>query len=121
MSRNGDRVTFNITYYPVFKNIRINLGELHILHAPDEQHRKVFTDIPRIGFKNVKSLKDHLVRSDLPKIDVASNSGPCGGKRPPCELCKLTKKSSTFKKRNSEEIYHIQNLLIAIPKTQYIF
>ena len=23
MSRNDDRVTFNITYYPVFKNIRI--------------------------------------------------------------------------------------------------
>ena len=51
-SRNDDRVTFNITYYPVFKNIRIVLEELHILLAPDEQHRKVFADIPRIGFKN---------------------------------------------------------------------
>ena len=107
MSRNDDRVTFNITYYPVFKNIRIVLEELHILLAPDEQHRKVFTDIPRIGFKNGKSLKDHLVRSVLPKIDVAGNSGPCGGKRPPCELCKLMKKTSTFKKRNSDETYHI--------------
>ena len=92
-SRNDDRVTFNITYYPVFKNIRIVLEELHILLAPDEQHRKVFTDIPRIAFKNGKSLKDHLVRSVLPKIDVAGNSGPCGGKRPSCELCKLMKKS----------------------------
>ena len=59
-SRNDDRVTFNITYYPVFKNIRILLEELHIFLAPDEQNRKVFTDIPRIGFKNGKSLKDHL-------------------------------------------------------------
>ena len=83
MSRNDDRVTFNITYYPVFKNIRIVLEELHILLAPDEQHRKVFTDIPRIGFKNGKSLKDHLVRSVLPKIDVAGNSDPCGRKKPP--------------------------------------
>ena len=54
MSRNDDRVTFNVAYYPVFKNIRILLEELHILLAPDEQHRKVFTDIPRIGFKNGK-------------------------------------------------------------------
>ena len=79
-SRNDDRVTFNITYYPVFKNITIVLEELHILLAPDEQHRKVFTDIPRIGFKNGKSLKDHLVRPVLPKIDVASNSVHAVGK-----------------------------------------
>ena len=111
MSRNDDRVTFNITYYPVFKDFRIVLKELHILLAPDEQHRNVFTDIPRIGFKNGKSLKDHLVRSVLPKIDEAGNSGPCGGKRPPCELCKLMKKTSTFKKRNSNEIYHIHQAL----------
>ena len=94
-SRNDDRVTFNITYYPVFKNIRIVLEQLHILLAPDEQHRNVFTDIPRIGFKNGKNLKDDLVRSVLPKIDETGNSGPCGRKRPPCELCKLTKKTST--------------------------
>ena len=40
MSRNVDRVTFNITYYPVFKNISIVLEELHILLPPDEQHKK---------------------------------------------------------------------------------
>ena len=50
MSRNDDRVTFNIKYYPVRKN-RIILEELHILPTTDEQHREVFTDIPRIGFK----------------------------------------------------------------------
>ena len=31
--------------------LRIILEELHILLAPDEQHRKVFTDISRIDFK----------------------------------------------------------------------
>ena len=118
-SRNDDRVTFNITFHPVFKKIRIVLEELHILLAPDEQHRKVFTDIPRIGFKISKSLKDHLVRLVLPKIDVASNSGPYGGKRPPCELCKLMKKTSIFKKRNSDKTYNIHQALKA-PKTQYI-
>ena len=111
MSRNDSRVTFNITYYSVFKNIRNVLEELHILLAPDEQHKKILTDIPRIGFKYGKSLQDHLVRSVLPKIDVAGHSGPCSGKRPPCKLCKLMKKTSTFKKRNSDEIYHIHKPL----------
>ena len=46
-------VFFNIMYYPVAKNRDI-LEELHILLAPDEQHRKVFKDIPRLGFKAVK-------------------------------------------------------------------
>ena len=41
MSTNDGRVTFNVTYYPIFKNIRNTLEELHILLAPDEQHRKV--------------------------------------------------------------------------------
>ena len=49
MSKNDDQVTFDITYYPVFKNRNI-LEELHILRALDEQYRKVFTDIPRICF-----------------------------------------------------------------------
>ena len=115
MSRNEDTVTFNITYYlafMVFKNIRSILkSSIFYLHQTIGKFRKVFTDFPRIVFKNGKSLKDHLVRPVLPKIDVADKSGPCCGKRPPCELCKQMKKTSTFKKRNSEEIYHIHKPL----------
>ena len=58
MPRNDDRFTFNITYYPVFTNIINILEELLILIAPDEQYKKFFTIIPRIGFKNGKSLKN---------------------------------------------------------------
>ena len=54
MSRDDDRVNFNIIYYLVFKNLRNILEEFHILLAPDEQQRKVFADIPRIGFQNSK-------------------------------------------------------------------
>ena len=60
MSRNDDRVTFNINIL-CLKNIRIILKKFNILLASEEQHRKVLTDIPRIGFKNGESLKDHLV------------------------------------------------------------
>ena len=33
LSRNDDRVTYNIMYYPVFKNIGNILEQLHILFA----------------------------------------------------------------------------------------
>ena len=59
--------------------------------------------------------------SVLPKIDIAGNSGPCGGKKLPCELCKLMKRASTFKKRNFDECYRIHQGLNCHPKTQYIF
>ena len=55
MSRNDDRATFNNTYYLVFKSIRNILEESHILLAPDEQHGKVFTNIPRAVLKTVKA------------------------------------------------------------------
>ena len=31
------KITFNITYYPVFQNIRNTLQELHLLLAPDKE------------------------------------------------------------------------------------
>ena len=52
-----NKLTFNITYYPVFQNVRNILQELHILLTPDKEHKKVFQDIPIVGFRNGKSLK----------------------------------------------------------------
>ena len=52
MSRNDDRVTFNITYYPVFKNRNI-LDEMHFLLVPDEHHRKVLHKFPEQVSKTV--------------------------------------------------------------------
>ena len=33
------KLTFNITYYPVFQNIRNILQELHLLLTPDKEHK----------------------------------------------------------------------------------
>ena len=46
------KLTFNITYYPVFQNMRNILQELHLLLAPDKEHEKVFPDVPVVGFHN---------------------------------------------------------------------
>ena len=54
-----NKLTFNITYYPIFQNVRNILQELHILLTADQEHKNVFQDIPVVGFRNGRSLKDH--------------------------------------------------------------
>ena len=82
-----NKITFNITYHPVFWNIRNILEELHVILPSDDGLKKVFPDFPMIDFKINKNLKKHLVRSQLPDLDEVGRSKPCGGKRPPCHLC----------------------------------
>ena len=36
------KLTFNITYYPAFQNVRAIMEELHILLTPNKEHKKVF-------------------------------------------------------------------------------
>ena len=57
--------------------------------------------MPIIGFKNDRSLKDHLVRAVLPKVDAEGRSKPCGGKKRSCEVCKLVNDTSHFKRRDT--------------------
>ena len=47
-----NKLAFNITYYPVFQNVRNILQELHIRLTPDKEHKKVFQDIPVVLFRN---------------------------------------------------------------------
>ena len=74
-------MTFNITYHPVFWDVRKILQKLHVILASDDGH-KVFPDVPVIGFKINKNLKTHLVRLQLPDLDEVGRSKLCGGKRP---------------------------------------
>ena len=55
------KLTLNITYFQVFQSIRNILQELHLLLAPDKEHKKVFPHVPVVGFCNGKTLKDYLV------------------------------------------------------------
>ena len=101
------QVTFNLTYYPVFKDVRKILKELHLLLTPDQAHKRVFSEVPIIGFKNAKSLKDHLVRAVLPQLDREGRSKPCEGANRSCEVCDSVKDTTKFKKAESEETFDI--------------
>ena len=92
------RLAFNITYYPVFQNIRNILQELHLLLAPDREHKKAFLDVPVVGFRNAKSLKDYLVRAALPKANEIRRCEPCGKKT--CLVCKSIRTTTALYSRS---------------------
>ena len=102
-----NKITFNLTYYPAFQNVKKILAELHLLLTPDVAHKTVFTNVPTIGFKNDRSLKNHLVRAVLPNIDAEGRSKPCGGKKRSCEVCKSVNDTSHFKRRDTGETFDI--------------
>ena len=74
------KLTFNITYYPAFQNVRSIMDELHILLTHNKEHKKVFPDVLVVGFLNGKSLKDYLVRAKLSKLEESGRCEPCGKK-----------------------------------------
>ena len=51
------KLTVKITYYSVFQNIGNILQERYLLLTPDKEHKKVFPNVPVVGFCNGKSLK----------------------------------------------------------------
>ena len=53
---------------------------LHILLTPNKEHKKVFTNVLVIGFRNGKSLKDNLVRAILSILNERGRCDLCGKK-----------------------------------------
>ena len=101
------KLTFDITCYPVFQNVRNILQELHILLTPDQEHKKVFQDIPVVRFLNGKSLKDHLVRAKLPNVEIAGRSESCG--KGNCQVCDYICDTDTFTTKSFGETFKIQS------------
>ena len=50
-----NKITFNITNNSVFRDVRKILEELHVILASADRHKKVFPDVPMIGFKVIKT------------------------------------------------------------------
>ena len=75
------KLTFSITYYPAFQNVRAIMEELHMLLTPNKEHKKVFPNALVIGFQNGKNLKSFCVRATLPKLNRSGRCEPCGKKK----------------------------------------
>ena len=70
------KLTFNVTYYPALQNIGNIMKALYILLTPNDEHKKVFPNVPVLGFQNGKSLKNHLVRANLTKLEESGRCKP---------------------------------------------
>ena len=75
--------------------------------ASDDGHKKVFPDVPLIGFKNNKNLKAHLVGSQSTDLDEEGRSKPFARRRTPCHFCQNIKDTCTFKSKHLDEIHII--------------
>ena len=88
------KLTFNITYYLVFQNIRNTLQESHLLLVRYKEHNNLFPDVTVAGFCNAKSLKDYLVKAALPKANETGRCKLCGNKT--CLVCNSIRIATTF-------------------------
>ena len=84
---NNNRFVFNITYHPVLSKLKNVLSEIHLQISPGREHGKVFENIPIVGFRRAKSLKNLIVRAKVAPIEKKKGScRSCEGTR--CEICK---------------------------------
>ena len=101
------KLTFNITYYPAFQNVRAIPEELHLLLTPNNEDKKVFLNVPVTGFRNGKRLKDFLVRATLAKLNESGRCEPCGKKT--CLICDSISTATTFTTEACQETFKIQS------------
>ena len=83
------------------------MEKLQILLAPDKEHKNVFPEVPTVGFRHGKSLKDYLVRAVLPKMDNAGGSEPCG--KGTYQVCDHVIPTNTFTTKACGEVFKIQS------------
>ena len=95
----------NITYYPAFQNTKTILEELQIVLEPDKEHQKVFPNVPIVGVRNGKSLKDYLIRASLPILNQTLGSELCGKRN--CQVCQFIVNTDTFSPITTDETFEI--------------
>ena len=103
---NQDKIVLNIAYHPSLAQLKVIMTRIHLLLTPDNEHNKVFRDVPIIGFRRAKSLKDILVRAKVPQIKNKGSCVPCKGPR--CEICKHIVPTRNFTSSTTKRAYEIR-------------
>ena len=83
------------------------LSAIQLLLTPEREHGKVFENIPIVGFRRAKSLKDILERAKVAPIEKKKGScRSCGGTR--CDICKHVVTTETFRSFSTKREYCIK-------------
>ena len=114
-----NKLTFNITYCPAFQNTKRILEELQILLALDKEHQKVFPNVPIVGFRNGKSLKNHLVRASLPILNHTLGCERCEKRN--CQVCQFIVNTDTFSPITTDETFKINKGLLNCNSKEVVY
>ena len=101
-----DKLVLNIMYHLFLAQLKVVMTRIHILLTPDKEHSKVLRDVPIIGFRRAKSLKDILVRTKIPELKNKGWCGPCKGPR--CETRKHIASTRNFTPSTTKRTYEIR-------------
>ena len=93
------------TYHPALKDISKILNKhLNLLQIDDEM-KSLFQRPPMVAFRNLKALRDILVRANLPVESRVKGSLKCNGPR--CKICEKVVETECFTSFVTGETYHI--------------
>lgn len=93
----------------ISKTIYTILREAHVIIQCDEEHKKVFSSLPKVSFRRAKTLKDFLVRSKLSNFQENKISCErCG--RSNCQVCNFLDLNNTFDNMDGSKTFLIVTL-----------
>jgi len=72
--KGNEKITLNVSLHPSFKFLSKILRKLHVILTFDKEHLQVFKDIPLVGFRRGKSLKDILVEGIMGKVKAVQEN-----------------------------------------------
>ena len=106
---NQKKLTFNhlISYYLVYQNVKNILQELHILLTSDKEHKKLFQDIPGVGFHDSESQKDHLFKKKSLNVEITGRSESCG--KANCQVFEFICDTDTLSTKACGEAFKIKH------------
>ncbi len=103
------RLNLILRYHPALSSQVHNIVKQHYaLLNLNEEHRRVFKEVPRVTYRRAKNLKDGLVRASLPALEANNEAGSrgCGKKR--CLNCVNVTTTKSFCNRDKSLRYDIR-------------
>ena len=80
---------------------------MHLVLTPDNEHNKVFRDVPITGFRRAKSLKGIVMKVKIPHL---KSKGSCGSsKAPRFEIYKHIVPIRNFSSFTTKHTYEIRS------------
>ena len=106
-TKGRNKLVFNSTYNPDYSKFKHIISNINLLLTPDKQHCKVFPEVPIVGFKRRKSIKDLLVRTKFSvEKEIDGKYFYCQGKR--CKFCTFLEEKNTFTNKEGRDTYKVR-------------